>query len=61
MWDKTTKLKFIIFTVANVQRAMKSWTYIQFANYLIVLRFFFPPPHFVAEFSSVYVQETTNK
>ena len=41
MWDKTAKLKFIIFTVANVQRAIKSWTYIQFANHLIVLRFFF--------------------
>ena len=44
MWDKTTKFKFIIFTVANVQRAIKSWTYIQFANHLIVLRFFFFSP-----------------
>ena len=44
MWDKTAKLKFIIFTVANVQRAIKSWTYIQFANHLIVLRFFPPSP-----------------
>lgn len=50
MWDKTTKFKFIIFTVANVQRAIKSWTYIQFANYLIVLRFFFRLPTLLQNF-----------